>query len=154
MLEQMERTAKAPGFVTRFNPVAQRLLGAGMPLGPNALITVRGRKSGVDRTTPVAVVELRGRRWVLGTFGETNWVRNLRAAAVATLTTGKRSEQVRASELSKEAAEAYYRGTLGPYVTQIRFGQFLLRRVLGAGEMLDDPKAAAEHHPVFELTNI
>jgi deazaflavin-dependent oxidoreductase (nitroreductase family) len=141
-----------PGFVARFNPIARRLLGAGVPLGPNALITVRGRKSGVDRTTPIALVDADGRRWVLGTFGDTNWVLNLRAAKTATLTVGKRAEKVRASELSKADAARYYREVLAPYVRRIRFGRFLLTSVLGAREMLDDPDAAAEHHPVFELT--
>lgn len=62
MVSQVAKPAKAPGFVARFNPIAQRLLGAGVPLGPNALITIRGRKSGFDRTTPVALVELDGGR--------------------------------------------------------------------------------------------
>ena len=37
------------------------------------------------RTTPVALVEIGDRRWVVGTFGEVNWVRNLRAAGEAAL---------------------------------------------------------------------
>lgn len=151
MVGQVGRAAKAPGFVAKFNPIARRLLGAGVPLGPNALITIRGRKSGVDRTTPVALVDVDGRRWVLGTFGDTNWVLNLRAARTATLTVGKRSEKVNASELSKTEAARYYREVLAPYVRRIRFGRFLLGTVLGAREMLDDPDAAAEHRPVFEL---
>ena len=152
MVGQLGKTAKAPGFVATFNPIARRLLGAGVPLGPNALITIRGRKSGIDRTTPVALVEVEGRRWVLGTFGETNWVLNLRAARTATLTVGKRTEKVSAYELSKVEAAKYFRDVLAPYVRGIRFGRFLLRSVLGASEMLDDPDAAAEHRPVFELT--
>jgi hypothetical protein len=35
---QIESPARAPRFVGFFNPLAQRLLGAGVPLGPNALI--------------------------------------------------------------------------------------------------------------------
>ncbi len=152
MVSQVAKPAKAPGFVARFNPIAQRLLGAGVPLGPNALITIRGRKSGFDRTTPVALVELDGRRWVLGTFGETNWVRNLRAAGAATLTIGGKRERVHAAELSKQEAAAYYTDVLGPYGRHLRFRRFLLKSILRAGEMLDDPVAAAEHHAVFELT--
>jgi hypothetical protein len=33
--------------VTVFNPISRSLLRAGVPLGPNGLITVRGRKSGL-----------------------------------------------------------------------------------------------------------
>ena len=72
-----------PSVVGLFNPIARRVLKLGALLGPNALITVRGRKSGLPRTTPVALVELQGKRWVIGTFGETNWVRNLRASGEA-----------------------------------------------------------------------
>ena len=76
---------QTPALIRWSGPIANRLLGIGMPMGPNRLLTVRGRKSGEPRTAPVAVVEVDGRRWVVGTFGETHWVRNLRAAGEATL---------------------------------------------------------------------
>ena len=49
---------KAPSFVTRLNPIVNRMLGIGFPMGPNGLITVRGRTSGEPRTTPVAFVDI------------------------------------------------------------------------------------------------
>ena len=49
---------RVPSIVGFFNPVARRVLKVGALLGPNALITIRGRKSGLDRTTPVALVEI------------------------------------------------------------------------------------------------
>lgn len=143
-------TAKAPSFVGLFNPIARRLLRVGPLLGPNALITVRGRKSGVPRTTPVALVEIDGRRWVIGTFGETNWVRNLRAAREAKLTVGRNQVKVVADELDAENRTRFFRDVVGPYVRRIRIGALLLT-ILGAREILDDPKRAAEHRPVFEL---
>ena len=42
--------ARAPRLIPLFNPVAARILRLGRVLGPNALLTVRGRKSGVART--------------------------------------------------------------------------------------------------------
>src|ERR1700686_4187732 len=93
-----ESKTRVPSFVDIFNPLARRMLGVGIPLGPNALITIRGRKSGLDRTTPVALVEIGGKRLVIGTFGETHWVRNLRAAGQATITVGRRREKVRSTE--------------------------------------------------------
>lgn len=145
--------ARAPRFVALFNPLAQRLLRGGLPMGPNALLTVRGRTSGLDRTTPVAVVSIGGRRWVLATFGDTNWARNLRAAGRATLTVNRQPEAVAAQELSATEAEAFYRDTLTPFVNAIPLGlgRFLLGSLLGAKEMLTDPQGAALHHPVFEL---
>ncbi len=141
-----------PSFVGLFNPLTRRILRVGALLGPNALITIRGRKSGLARTTPVALVEIEGRRWVIGTFGEVNWVRNLRAAGEATLSVGRRSEEVRATELDREASVAFFRDVLGPYVRKLplKVGPVLLS-LLGAGEILKDPAAAADRRPVFEL---
>jgi deazaflavin-dependent oxidoreductase (nitroreductase family) len=150
MSTQIASPARAPRFVGIFSPVAQRLLGAGIPLGPNALITIRGRKSGIERTTPVALVEIGGKRWVIGTFGETNWVRNLRAAGEATMTVGKRHEHVKAKELSHSEGAAFFSDVLGPYVRRIPFGRLLLGS-LGAKDVLDEPSAAAVRRPVFEL---
>lgn len=142
--------AKAPGFVGLFNPIARILLRTAPLLGPNALITIRGRKSGVPRTTPVALVAIDGRRWVIGTFGDVNWVRNLRAAGEATLSSGRRSEDVRAVELDAGERAAFFHDTLGPYVRRLRVGGLILA-VLGAREILDDPAGAARTRPVFEL---
>ena len=80
MTHRMGAAPVAPRYVTFFNPVAKRLLAAGVPLGPNGLLTVRGRKSDLPRTTPVAIIELSGRRWIWAPWGGSQWVRNLRAA--------------------------------------------------------------------------
>jgi deazaflavin-dependent oxidoreductase (nitroreductase family) len=142
--------AKAPSFVGLVNPIAQRLLKVGPLMGPNALITVRGRKSGEPRTTPVALVDIDGRRWVVGTFGEVNWVRNLRAAGEATITVGRKREDVVADELDLAARTEFFRDVLAPYVRRIAIGTLLLS-ILGAREIVKDPAAAAERRPVFEL---
>jgi len=139
-----------PGYVGLFNPIARRVLRTGPLLGPNALITVRGRKSGQPRTTPVALVEIDGRRWVIGTFGETNWVRNLRAAGEATLSVGRRREDVKANELAEDERISFFRDVVTPYVKRLRIGTILLA-VLGARDIVDDPAAAAAKRPVFEL---
>lgn len=144
-------TARAPGFVRVTNAIARRLLNVGPLMGPNALITVRGRKSGVPRTTPVAVVDIDGRRWVVGTFGDVNWVRNLRAAGEGVISVGKRRQQVRATELSVPEREAFFRDVLAPYVRRLRVGRAVLS-LLGAADILDDPARSALKRPVFELT--
>lgn len=139
-----------PSFVPILNPLLLRLIRIGVPMGPNALITVRGRKSGVMRTTAVAVLETHGGRWVVGTFGDVNWVRNLRAAREAVVSTHGRRESVRARELNRAEAADFFTGVLAPYVG----GSFIKRAVLGAlgaGDILADPAAAASTRPVFEL---
>ena len=139
-----------PGYVGVFDPIARRVLKAGALMGPNALITVRGRKSGLPRTTPVALVEINGRRWVIGTFGDTNWVRNLRAAGEATVSVGRRREDMKAAELVGEDRISFFRDVLTPYVKSLRIGTLLLS-VLGARDIVDDPAGAAEKRSVFEL---
>lgn len=141
---------RVPTSVRLFAPVAQLLLRLGVPQGPNALLTVRGRKTGEPRTTGVTVLEAGGRRWVIGTFGETNWVRNLRAAGRAALTVGGRNQQVEAFELTGEARAAFFRDVLGPYVRRMRIAPALLA-VLGARDILSHPDKAAQERPVFEL---
>lgn len=142
---------RIPFFVPLFNPIARRLLGAGLPLGPNALISVQGRKTGQLRTTPVALVEVDGRRWVVGTFGDVNWVRNLRVAGEGILTFGRRQEAVRAVELTPEEATALFEEVLGPYIRRLPLGGWLIGSLLRAGDILHDPAGAARRHPVFEL---
>ena len=144
------RPAHVPAFVSVFNPIASRLLRIGTPLGPNALLTVRGRNSGQLRTTPVALVEVNGRRWVQSPFGDVNWVRNLRAAGEATITVNRRPESVEAVELSTAETARFFKDVLGPYVGRIPLGRWLVS-LLGLGEILSDPDAAAAKHPVFEL---
>ena len=120
------------------------------PLGPNRLLTVRGRSSGMPRTTPLAVIEDAGRRWVWAPWGEVNWVRNLRAAGEATIRVGGRQDEVRAVELDPAQRVAFFRDVLGPLARRIPFGASFIRIVDGVD--LDDPVEAARGRPVFELT--
>ena len=140
----------APFIVPLFNPIVRRLMAVGVPLGPNALLSVRGRKTGQLRTTPIAVVEIGGRRWVQSPYGEVNWVRNLRASGEGILTMGRRQERVTATALTPEQAASFFQEVLGPYIRQLPLGTWLIR-LLGAGEILTDPVGAAQRHPVFEL---
>src|SRR5437899_10099379 len=117
--------ARAPSFVSLFNPIGRRLAGAGL-MGPNALLTVRGRKSGLSRTTPVAFVEVDGRRWIIATFGDVNWARNLRAAGEASITIKRRAEPVRATEPYPGGGTRFSPAALTPLVQRVACGR--LRR--------------------------
>jgi len=76
-------------------------MAADVPLGFNGLITIRGRMSGLPRRTPVAIIEVSGRRWVWCPWGDVPWLRNLRAAGGASITVRRRQEEVRATELDQ-----------------------------------------------------
>src|SRR5438270_12296180 len=105
----MATKSQIPWFLPAANTMVKTLLRAGVKLNgpgkaPMYLITVRGRKSGQPRTTPIAVLEQDGKRYLLTPYGAVDWVRNLRAAGEATFTRGRRSEQLRATELPEDEA--------------------------------------------------
>ena len=145
---------QAPIFVRFSNPLTRRLLRLGMPMGPNLLLTVRGRTSGLPRSAPVAVVETDGRRLVIAAYGEVNWVRNLRAAGEADIQVRGRREHVTATELSLAEATKFYSETVPAFVAAFpRIGRLFARilfRLVGP-EVLNNPTRAAALHPVFEL---
>jgi deazaflavin-dependent oxidoreductase (nitroreductase family) len=141
--------AAAPRWISFFTPIARFVLAAGMPLGFSALITISGGKSGLPRTTPVAIIEVSGRRWMWAPWGEVHWVRNLRAAGRATITVRRREEEVSATELDPAARIAFFRDFLGPLARSIPLGVWFIRAVDGVD--LNDPVDAADGRPVFEL---
>lgn len=140
---------RLPRRVRLFSPILKALLSAGIPLGPNRLVTIRGRKSGLPRTTPLAVVSVGGRRWVWSPWGESQWVRNLRATGRATIAMRGQTEDVTATELDPTERVGYFRDVLGPLARSVPFGVQFIRIVDGV--KLDDPVAAADGRTVFEL---
>jgi deazaflavin-dependent oxidoreductase (nitroreductase family) len=132
-----------------WNPLTKALLRAGLPLGPNGLLTVRGRRSGAPRTTPVAIIEASGRRWVWAPWGEVQWVRNLRAAGRATITVRGRKEEVRATELDEPQRVIFFRDVLGPLARSVPFGVQLIH--LADQVDLSHPVEIARDRRVFEL---
>ena len=140
---------RIPWWVPFFSSILKLLLVAGMPLGPNGLVTIRGRTSGLPRTTALAIIEVSGRRWVWAPWGEVHWVRNLRAAGRATITVRRRKEEVAATELDVTQRVGFFRDVLGPLARGMRFGVSFVRIVDGVD--LNDPVGAAEGRRVFEL---
>jgi deazaflavin-dependent oxidoreductase (nitroreductase family) len=149
MNDQIGSAAHVPWVVPLFNPVARILLAAGAPLGFNGLITIRGRRSGLPRTTPVAIIAVSGRRYVWAPWGEVHWVRNLRASGRATITARRRTEEVTATELNASQRVAFFRDTLAPLARSIPFGMTFIR--IADGVDLNHPVEAAEGRRVFEL---
>ena len=149
MTERSGTAAVVPRYVALFNPIAKRLLGAGVPLGFNGLITIPGRTSGVPRTTAVAIIAASGSRWVWCPWGEAQWVRNLRAAGHATITVRGLEEEILATELDPAQRVAFFRDTMAPLARSIPFGMRFIRLLDGVD--LNHPVEAANGRPVFEL---
>jgi deazaflavin-dependent oxidoreductase (nitroreductase family) len=141
--------ARLPRQVSLFSSILKFLLAAGVPMGFNRLVTIRGRTSGLPRTTGLAVIAVSGRRWVWAPWGEVHWVRNLRAAGRATITVRGRKEEVSATELDPTQRVGFFRDVLGPLARGIPFGFWFIRIVDGVD--LAHPLEAAEGRAVFEL---
>ncbi len=141
-----------PSIVPMLNPLVRRLLRVGVPIGPNVLLTIRGRTSGQPHTFPVALMESGGRHYVFATFGEVNWVLNLRAAGEALLKRGRHAEAVVAIELTAAEAAQVMADALAPFLA-FPVTASLLRRWydLAADSSPADYLAEARRHAVFEL---
>ncbi len=140
----MAKTYQVPSFVRLGNFFTTRLLRAGVKPGNMALLTVRGRKSGLPRTTPVSLIEYDGQRWLIAAFGEVDWVRNLRAAGEASLKRGRHPEHIFVKELSAEEAAPILKKSLAEAPS------FLLKNYDATPESpLKDFEREALNHPVF-----
>ncbi|HEY7527024.1 MAG TPA: nitroreductase family deazaflavin-dependent oxidoreductase [Candidatus Limnocylindria bacterium] len=145
----MSNIDRAPWHVRFFGRFLKLLLEAGIPLGPNRLVMIRGRRSGSPRVTPLAVIREDGRRWIWAPWGEVQWVRNLRVARRATIRERGRSEEVVAEELDAEERIGFFRDVLAPLAHRIPLGRWFIRAVDGVD--VNDPARAASKSRVFEL---
>lgn len=149
----MVAVTPVPRFVRMANVLTRTLLRAGLPMNgpgksPMYLLTVRGRKSGEPRTTPIATIEQDGVRYLMTPYGVVDWVRNLRAAGEGTLTRGRRQEIFPTHELP------------------VAEGAIVLKQFLASGNPIArffaipddatdaDIEAAAALHPVFRVDPI
>jgi deazaflavin-dependent oxidoreductase (nitroreductase family) len=149
MTHQAAGAARVPRSVSIFSPILRFLLAAGVPLGFNRLVTIRGRTTGVPRTTPLAVIHVAGRRWVWAPWGDVHWMRNLRAAGRATVARGRTVEEVSATELDASERVVFFRDVLAPLARSLPLGMAFIRVVDGVD--LNDPVEAADGRVVFEL---
>ena len=68
-----------------FNRIFGYLVGFGLGFYYNYLLQVRGRKSGKLYSTPIDLLELNGKRFLVAPRGRTQWARNAEAAGEITL---------------------------------------------------------------------
>lgn len=127
---------RPPFFVRRIgNQLAMRF-GA----GGSWTLVVRGRSTGAEQHVPVIPAELDGTRYLVSTRGESEWVRNLRAAGTGELRRKGTVEQFRAVEVP--AAER------GPVIE--RYRATAGRTVTGFFTKLPD----AADHPTFRVESV
>jgi deazaflavin-dependent oxidoreductase (nitroreductase family) len=85
---------RAPTAVERlFNRAFGFLVGLGLGFSHNYLLQVRGRKSGRLYSTPIDLLELGGKRFLVAPRGRTQWVRNAEAAGEVALKRGRTQQR-------------------------------------------------------------
>jgi deazaflavin-dependent oxidoreductase (nitroreductase family) len=150
----MSDRVRPPGWLKSFNKVLMVVLRLGLPIpGKEApvVLTVPGRKSGKPRSTPITPMHVDGKRFVVNSYPGADWASNVRAAAEATLTQGRRTERVHMVELAWEEA----RPVLRAYPDQVPGGIVLGKRVgLLTDGTPDELESLAGRLPVFRIDPI
>jgi deazaflavin-dependent oxidoreductase (nitroreductase family) len=107
---------KPPALTRRlFNPLAMRF-----GIGGAETLSVAGRRTGEQHAVPVIPVDYDGARYLVSARGETEWVRNLRAAGTGEMRHKGKSEPFRATEIPAEERPpiiAAYQRVAGKTVT-------------------------------------
>jgi F420H(2)-dependent quinone reductase len=105
---QMARIYRQSTATRVTNWVFTTLTRLGIGASYRHLLTVRGRKTGQLRTTPVDVMETGGQRWLVAGYGPANWVPNAPRArspsAAAATRGGMRSPSPRPVRLCPSCA--------------------------------------------------
>jgi deazaflavin-dependent oxidoreductase (nitroreductase family) len=136
-----------PGWFTKhvFNRVVAFLTRVGVSVWGSRELRVRGRRTGEWRRTPVNLLTYEDRRYLVAPRGETQWVRNLRAAGTGELRVGRRVESFHAAELTDADKTPVLRAYLRRWKAEV--GVFF--DGVSAKSPDEDLKRIAPHHPVF-----
>ncbi len=145
-IEEMAKTYRLGPARRAVNVLYTRMVRRGR--GPSFLhpLTVRGRRTGEPRSTPLSVMELDHRRYLVAPYGPVGWVKNARVAGEVSLTRGDRTERFTVRELGPEEAVPLLR----KYLREIKAVRpyFDVSADSPEGEF----RGIAPSKPVFELT--
>jgi deazaflavin-dependent oxidoreductase (nitroreductase family) len=129
------------------NPTVARFTRWGISLWGSRVLEVPGRTSGEIRTTPVNVLTIDERRYLVAPRGTTQWVLNVRAAGGCDLRVGRRVEHVEVAEVDDDDKPEILRAYLRRWKWEV--GQFF--DGIGPDATDDELRAAGPKHPVFEI---
>jgi len=141
-----------PDWLTKhvFNPLVMLLTNRGLSVRGSRILVVRGRKSGQVRTTPVNLLEIGGMRYLVAPRGETEWVRNLRAARGGELLLGRHREPIGVEEVPDDLKPPILREYLRRW--KMETGKFF------DGVTAESPESElrriAPRHPVFRILSL
>jgi deazaflavin-dependent oxidoreductase (nitroreductase family) len=131
-----------------FNPAVAGLTRLGISLFGSRVLRVRGRRSGQWREVPVNPLTQEGARYLVAPRGETQWVRNLRAAGGGELRVGRRRERFTATEVTDEAVKL---AVMREYLRRWKWEVGAFFGGVGADSPDDELRAESRRHPIFRL---
>jgi deazaflavin-dependent oxidoreductase (nitroreductase family) len=144
---------KEPGRLTKslLNPAVQLLTRLGISVWGSRILEVRGRKSGEPRRTPVNLLEVDGRNYLVSPRGEGQWVRNVRAdGGRLALVLGRHRDERVARELPDSEKSPILRAYLRRWKMEV--GVFF--DGVSADSPEEDVLRIAPDHPVFILSEV
>ena len=105
-----DKAVRPPWWLKPANEVFIQMSRLGMSFGGEGpvVLTVKGRKSGRDRSTPVTPMTVDGKQYVVAGFPGADWLANVRTAKQVTIARG-RVQRVRMVELSPDDARPFLR---------------------------------------------
>ena len=128
------------------NKIFGALVSLGLGLRHNYLLQVRGRTSGRVYSTPVNILELGDRRFLVAPRGRTQWVRNAEAAGEVVLKRGSSRRRFRIRAVPNEDKPEILKTYLDRFkLTVQRYFP------LPAGSDARAFRDIADRYPVFEL---
>jgi deazaflavin-dependent oxidoreductase (nitroreductase family) len=138
-----------PGWFTTnvFNRAVALLTHLGISVWGSRVLAVRGRRSGEWRTTPVNLLSYNGERYLVAPRGNTQWVRNIRAAGGGVLLLGRRRQRIRVAELGDDEKPAL----LCAYLRRWRFEVGVFFQGVGPDASDVELRRIAPDHPVFRI---
>ncbi|MDT0345236.1 nitroreductase family deazaflavin-dependent oxidoreductase [Streptomyces litchfieldiae] len=141
---------KKPGWITNkvFNPFVAFLTRRGLSVWGSRVLAVRGRKSGEWRTTPVNLLTVDGRQYLVAPRGHVQWTHNMRAAGGGRLLLGKRVDTFTAEEVADSEKPELLRAYLKRWKAEV--GVFF--NGVGPDSPEEDLRRIAPNHPVFRVT--
>ncbi|SMQ14466.1 deazaflavin-dependent oxidoreductase, nitroreductase family [Streptomyces sp. Ag82_O1-12] len=146
----MSTHVQKPGWFTVnvLNPFVAWLTRRGVSVWGSRVLAVRGRKSGQWRTTPVNLLTLDGRQYLVAPRGHVQWTHNMRAAGGGELHLGKHVDPFTAAEVADDDKTPILRAYLKRWKAEV--GVFF--NGVGPDSPDDELRRIAPDHPVFEIT--
>jgi len=138
---------RAPSAGERiFNRIFGFVVGMGWGFSYNYLLQVRGRKSGKIYSTPIDLLEINGKRFLVAPRGRTQWVRNAESAGEVTLKKGSRRLQFRLRALSDQEKPEILKAYLDRFKREVQ-----TYFSVAAGSPVEAFTGLVERYPAFEL---